>query len=66
VCMYTMTPDAHFVIDRHPRHPGVVLAGGFSGHGFKFATVVGEVAAELALDGATRQPIDFLGLARFA
>jgi sarcosine oxidase len=66
VCMYTMTPDGHFVIDRHPLHPRVVLAGGFSGHGFKFAAAVGEIAAELALDGAARLPIGFLGLARFA
>lgn len=66
VCMYTMTVDGHFVIDRHPLHPQVVVAGGFSGHGFKFAAVVGEVTAELVLDGAARQPIGFLGLARFA
>ncbi|MDG2269533.1 MAG: N-methyl-L-tryptophan oxidase, partial [Alphaproteobacteria bacterium] len=46
--------------------PAVVLAAGFSGHGFKFATVVGEILAELALDGDTRQPIEFLRLGRFA
>jgi len=66
VCMYTVTPDWNFVIDRHPHHPRVVLAGGFSGHGFKFASVVGEVSADLALDGATGHSIGFLGLARFA
>jgi sarcosine oxidase len=44
----------------------VVLGAGFSGHGFKFATVVGEILTELALDGKTRQPIEFLGLSRFA
>lgn len=66
VCMYTMTPDTHFVIDRHPAHPRVVLAAGFSGHGFKFAAVVGEVLADLALEGATRHPIGFLGLGRFS
>lgn len=46
VCMYTMTPDGHFVIDRHPRHERVWLACGFSGHGFKFAPVVGELLAD--------------------
>lgn len=66
VCLYTVTPDWNFVIDRHPAHDNVLLAGGFSGHGFKFAPVVGEILAELALDGTTRQPIEFLGLGRFA
>ena len=66
VCMYTMTPDAHFIIDRHPLHPRVVLAGGFSGHGFKFAPAVGEVLADLAVRGETEHPIGFLGLNRFA
>lgn len=65
-CMYTLTPDKHFVLDIHPECPAVVLGAGFSGHGFKFATVVGEILAELALDGKTRQPIEFLGLSRFA
>lgn len=65
-CMYTMTPDAHFVIDRHPEWPQVVIGCGFSGHGFKFASVVGEILADLALEGNTRHPIDFLSLRRFA
>jgi sarcosine oxidase len=56
-CMYTNTPDGHFVVGLHPRHRRVVLACGFSGHGFKFAPVVGEIAADLALDGHTRHPI---------
>ena len=64
-CMYTLTPDEHFVIDRHPDHRDVLLCGGFSGHGFKFAPVVGEIAADLALDGGTRHDIDFLSLRRF-
>lgn len=64
VCMYTMTPDEHFVIDRHPRHDRVAFAAGFSGHGFKFASVVGAVLADLALDGATREPVEFLRLSR--
>lgn len=64
-CMYTNTPDRHFVIDRHPRYPQVTVACGFSGHGFKFASVVGEILADLALDGATRHAIAFLSLRRF-
>jgi sarcosine oxidase len=46
-CMYTLTPDEHFVIGPHPRHAGVVVAGGFSGHGYKFTPVVGEIVAAL-------------------
>jgi sarcosine oxidase len=65
-CMYTLTPDENFVIDRHPEHPNLVLCGGFSGHGFKFAPVVGEIGAALALDGGSRHGIDFLSLRRFA
>lgn len=65
-CMYSLTPDHDFVIDRHPQHPNLVLCGGFSGHGFKFAPVVGEIAADLALDGGTRHDIEFLSLRRFA
>jgi sarcosine oxidase len=57
VCMYTMTPDEHFVVDTKGR---VTYAAGFSGHGFKFATVIGEILAELATQGKTRHPIDFL------
>jgi sarcosine oxidase len=66
VCLYTRTPDSHFIIDTHPRHTSVVLAAGFSGHGFKFASVVGEVLADLAEHGSTRLPIDLFRLARFA
>lgn len=65
-CMYAMTPDANFVVDRHPAHENVVLMGGFSGHGFKFASVMGEVGADLALEGATPYDIGFLSLSRFA
>ncbi len=65
-CMYTVTPDHHFVIDLHPRHSHVVLAAGFSGHGFKFASVVGEVLADLAEGGRTPLPIGMFRLGRFA
>jgi N-methyl-L-tryptophan oxidase len=65
VCMYTMTPDEHFVIDRHPLHANVVIAAGFSGHGFKFAPVVGQHLAELALDvTASARPL--FAIERFA
>jgi sarcosine oxidase len=66
VCMYTNTRDFHFIIDKHPKHENVTIACGFSGHGFKFASVVGEILADLAIDGSTRHPIGFLGLHRFA
>lgn len=64
VCLYTLTPDRHFVLDRHPAEEGVVVAAGFSGHGFKFAPVVGEIMADLAMDGATRWPIDLFRATR--
>ena len=64
-CMYTLTPDEHFVIDHHPDHANLVLCGGFSGHGIKFAPIVGEIGAELALDGGSRHGIEFLSLRRF-
>jgi len=64
-CLYTMTPDSHFVIDRAAAHPHLVYAAGFSGHGFKFASVVGEILADLAVAGRTDHPIGFLSAARF-
>lgn len=66
VCMYTNSPDSHFIIDRHPRHERVLIACGFSGHGFKFASVIGEALADLAMNGRSDLPIGFLGLHRFA
>lgn len=65
-CMYTDTPDDHFVIGLHPRHPQVAIAGGFCGHGFKFAAVVGEVLADLADQGSTRHPIGIFNPSRFS
>lgn len=64
-CMYALTPDRHFVVDTHPTSARVILCGGFSGHGFKFASVIGEIAAELAVDGETHHEIAFLSLQRF-
>lgn len=65
-CLYTMTPDNHFILDRHPRIPALVYACGFCGHGFKFAPVIGEALTDLALDGATTLPVGFLSAERFA
>jgi sarcosine oxidase len=65
-CMYTLTPDQHFVVGLHPRHPQVSIAAGFSGHGFKFTSVIGEILADLAIHGHTAQPIGFLSHHRFA
>lgn len=64
VCMYTVTPDRHFVIDVHPELPQVSIACGFSGHGFKFASVVGEVLADLAQTGATAHDIGLFSARR--
>jgi sarcosine oxidase len=64
-CLFTNTPDEHFIIDLHPRHPQVVLAAGFSGHGYKFCSVVGEILADLALRGRTGHDIGLFRLDRF-
>ncbi len=65
-CMYTNTPDRHFILDTHPRHANVVYGCGFSGHGFKFASAIGEVLADLTMEGRARHDIRFLSAARFA
>jgi len=64
LCMYTKTPDGHFIVDRHPAHRQVVFIAGLSGHGFKFASAFGRAVAELCLDGRTDLPLDFLALQR--
>jgi sarcosine oxidase len=64
-CLFTNTPDTHFVIDAHPDYPDVFIAGGFSGHGFKFCSVVGEILADLAQDGSTRYDISLFRATRF-
>jgi sarcosine oxidase len=65
-CMYTNTPDEHFVISAHPEHPQVAIAAGFSGHGFKFCGVVGEILADLVTEGETDHPIDLFSPTRLA
>jgi sarcosine oxidase len=54
VCLYTNTPDEHFWIDRHPAHPQVLIASPCSGHGFKFSCAIGEILADLAIDGKSQ------------
>lgn len=63
-CMFTNTPDEHFIIDRLPGRERVVVGAGFSGHGFKFASVVGEVLAGMASGGERPPEARFLSLAR--
>ena len=64
-CLYTMTPDDDFIVDRHPEFNTVVFAAGFSGHGFKFAPLIAVALADLVLLGETSLPIGFLSLGRF-
>ena len=65
-CLYTVAPDGHFVIDRHPDHDNVVIASPCSGHGFKYTTAIGPLLAELAFTGRTTLPIDSFSIGRFA
>ncbi len=66
MCFYTLTPDEHFLVGIHPKEKNVIVAGGCSGHMFKFTPVIGEIVADLALHGKTPHPIGFLGFERFA
>jgi sarcosine oxidase len=65
VCLYTNTPDEHFVLDRHPEHRHVLLASPCSGHGFKFAPAIGEALADLAMDRAPRYDLGPFRVGRF-
>ncbi|MDA1276598.1 MAG: N-methyl-L-tryptophan oxidase [Verrucomicrobia bacterium] len=65
VCMYTNTPDTHFLIDFHPKHPEVLLASPCSGHGFKFSSAIGEVLADLLITGESRFDLSLFRLDRF-
>jgi glycine/D-amino acid oxidase-like deaminating enzyme len=64
-CLYTTTPDEHFVIDKHPDFSQITLAAGFSGHGFKFASVLGEVLAARATDSKHGYDLELFSLRRF-
>src|SRR5262249_30953451 len=65
-CLYTVAPDGDFVVDRLPGHPHVLIASPCSGHGFKFAPVIGEILADLVTKGAQRHEIGRFSLKRFA
>lgn len=65
ICLYTMTPDEHFIIDRHPEYPHIALGCGFSGHGFKFSTLIGSILCELVTQGHTPHDISLFSSARF-
>jgi sarcosine oxidase len=66
VCMFTNTPDGHFIIGTHPDHAQVMFAAGFSGHGFKFSSIVGEILADLAVEGETTHDIRLFDPRRFS
>ena len=65
VCMYTNTPDHHFAIGQHPDDPRVMVLSACSGHGFKFAPVIGDIAADLVCEGSTARDISQISLERF-
>jgi len=66
VCLFTNSPDGHFILDLHPEFPQVSIAAGFSGHGFKFATVIGEILADFAIEGGcSRWDLSLFRLNRF-
>jgi sarcosine oxidase len=64
-CLFELSPDEHFILDRHPETERAVVGAGFSGHGFKFCSVAGEILADLALEGATRHDLGLFRLSRF-
>jgi monomeric sarcosine oxidase len=65
-CMYDLTPDEDFILDAHPGGAGVIIGSGFSGHGFKFGVLIGELLAALALGEAPLVPLEHFRLSRFA
>jgi glycine/D-amino acid oxidase-like deaminating enzyme len=64
-CLYTVTPDAGFVIDRHPEIENVILVSACSGHGFKHSAAIGEAVAQLLVDGESALDLSHFRLARF-
>lgn len=65
ICLYTMTPDEHFVIDQHPAYPQIVFGAGFSGHGFKFGNLIGKLLADMALGNPISYDLSLFSVARF-
>ncbi len=66
VCVYTMTPDEHFIIDKHPEHPQIIICSACSGHGFKFGALIGTILKDLALEGTTSHDISLFNVTRFS
>ncbi|MFL5630019.1 MAG: FAD-dependent oxidoreductase, partial [Gemmatimonadaceae bacterium] len=66
VCLFTNTPDHDFLIDFHPRNPRVLISSPCSGHGFKFASAIGELQADLLIDGTTRFDLSPFSLSRWS
>ncbi|MGB3291778.1 MAG: N-methyl-L-tryptophan oxidase [Phormidesmis sp.] len=64
-CLYTLTPDKDFIVDRHPGYPHVVVGAGFSGHGFKFTTLTGKMLADIAVEGSTPHDTSLFKVTRF-
>jgi sarcosine oxidase len=64
-CLFELSPDEHFIVDRHPDAPSAIVGAGFSGHGYKFCSVIGEILADLAIDGSTRHDIGLFRVDRF-
>tara|TARA_Y100000996_G_scaffold412057_1_gene397341 strand:+ start:815 stop:2062 length:1248 start_codon:yes stop_codon:yes gene_type:complete len=64
-CLYSYTSDEDFIVDKHPENEDIVITGGFSGHGFKFASIIGEIVSDLVDKGNSKYPIDFLKIKRF-
>jgi sarcosine oxidase len=64
-CLFTNSPDEHFILDRHPEHTNVCLAAGFSGHGYKFCSVVGEIMADLTLEERGKFDLSLFRVNRF-
>lgn len=64
-CIYTMTPDEHFIIDHHPAYPQITIGACCSGHAFKFSGLIGSILTDLAIDGQTAHPIDLFSVRRF-
>ena len=65
-CIFTNTPDENFIIDRHPKYDNIYVAGGFSGHGFKYVPVVGEILTDLVTEGETEHDISSFSITRDA
>jgi len=65
VCLYTVTPDAEFVIDTHPEMPRVIIVSPCSGHGFKHSAAIGEALSQLVIDGKSRLDLSTFRFNRF-